>query len=73
MPATNESTIFWVQASSASALTSKTSTPCFEQRDGAGDELGAGHGQLGVVHRHHGLLGGAGMRNMLGKPRLMMP
>ena len=26
--------------------------------DGSGDELGAGHGQLGVVHRHHGLLGG---------------
>ena len=36
LPSTKESTIFCVHASSASALTSNTSTPCsLEQPDGA--------------------------------------
>ena len=38
-----------------------------EERDGAGDELGAGHGQLGVVDRDHGLLGGGGHEEEVGE------
>ena len=59
LPSTNESTIFWVQASSASALTSNTFTPALlEDADGAADELGAEHRQLRVVDGHDALLGG---------------
>ena len=57
LASTNESTIFCVHASSASALTSKTSTPCCSSSPTAPpDELGAEHGQLGVVDGHHRLL-----------------
>ena len=44
-----------------------------ELADGAADELGPEQGELRVVDGHHRLLPGAGMTNMFGKPRLIIP
>ena len=44
-----------------------------ERGDRRGDELGADHGELRVVDGDDGLLAGAGMTNMFGKPRVIMP
>ena len=59
LASTNESTIFCVHCLlGLGAHVEHLHAPLLEQPDGAADELGAEHGQLGVVDGDHRLLAG---------------